>query len=122
MGARAGSGKRFEAPYTFEIETPHVNGRSRSPGGPIRLLAVPTVAEGRTLVELAERLSLDLTTVSIDPDLGCQQVDHGVRRRLWRASRKGRPQAHLLLSRAGVDRPEEVRRRSCCRSIMAGSN
>ena len=29
---------------------------------------VPTVGEGRTLVELAERLSLDLTTVSIDPD------------------------------------------------------
>jgi len=37
-------------------------------GRPIRLLAVPTVGEGRTLVELAQRLSLDLTTVSIDPD------------------------------------------------------
>jgi hypothetical protein len=68
MGARAGSGKRFEAPYTMEVETPHVKWAKPLPGGPIRLLAVPTVGEGRTVVELAERLSLDLTTVSIDPD------------------------------------------------------
>src|SRR5208283_1381514 len=68
MGAHAGRGKRFEAPYTLEIETPHVKWAKPLAGGPIRLLAVPTVAEGRTLVELAQRLSLDLTTVSIDPD------------------------------------------------------
>jgi hypothetical protein len=43
------------------------NGANPLPGGPIRLLAVPTVDEGRTIVELAQRLSLDLTTVSIDP-------------------------------------------------------
>lgn len=68
MGARAGSGKRFEAPYTLKIETPHVKWAKPLAGGPIRLLAVPSVGEGRTLVELAERLSLDLTTVSIDPN------------------------------------------------------
>src|SRR5450755_89985 len=67
MGTRAGSAKRFEAPYTLQIETPHVKWAKPLPGGPIRLLAVPTVGEGRTLVELAQRLSLDLTTVSIDP-------------------------------------------------------
>ncbi len=68
MGARQGSAKRFEAPYTLDVVTPHVNWAKPLAGGPIRLLAVPTVSEGRTLVELAERLSLDLTTVSIDPD------------------------------------------------------
>src|SRR5690348_5663113 len=68
MGSRNGSEKRFEAPYTLEIETPHVKWANALPGGPIHLLAVPTVGEGRTLVELAQRLSLDLTTVSIDPD------------------------------------------------------
>ncbi len=66
MGARRGSGERFEAPYTLDIETPHVNWAKPLHGRPIRVLAVPSVAEGRTLVELAERLSLDLTTVSID--------------------------------------------------------
>jgi hypothetical protein len=68
MGSRNGGGKRFEAPYTLEVETPHVRWANPLPGGPIHLLAVPTVGEGRTLVELAQRLSLDLTTVSIDPD------------------------------------------------------
>ncbi len=68
MGERKGSGKRFEAPYTLAVETPHVKWAKPLAGGPIHLLAVPTVGEGRTLVELAQRLSLDLTTVSIDPD------------------------------------------------------
>lgn len=67
MGRREGSGTRFEAPYTLQIETPHTKWAKPLHGGPIRLLAVPTVSEGRTLVELAERLSLDLTTVTIDP-------------------------------------------------------
>jgi len=67
LGARRGTGERFEAPYTLEIETPHVKWFKPLPGGPIRLLAVPSVSEGRTLVELAQRLSLELTTVSIDP-------------------------------------------------------
>jgi len=66
MGTRRGSGARLEAPYTVDIETPHVKWANPLPGGPIRVLAVPTVDEGRTVVELAERLSLDLTTVSID--------------------------------------------------------
>jgi hypothetical protein len=53
MGARKGSGRRFEEPYTMQVETPHVKWARPLPGGPIRLLAVPTVSEGRTLVELA---------------------------------------------------------------------
>lgn len=68
MGSKQSSGQRFEAPYNLDIETPHVKWAKPLPGGPVHLLAVPTVGEGRTLVELAERLSLDLTTVSIDPD------------------------------------------------------
>src|ERR1035437_9580626 len=67
MGERKGSGKRFEAAYTLAVETPHIKWAKPLAGGPIHLLAVPTVGEGRTLVELAERLSLDLTTVSIAP-------------------------------------------------------
>jgi hypothetical protein len=66
MGVRRGSGARFEAPYTNEIVTPHEKWANPLPGGPIRLLAVPSVSEGRTIVELAQRLELDLTTVTID--------------------------------------------------------
>ena len=57
MGTRRGSGVRLEAPYSLEIETPHVKWANPLPGGPIRLLAVPTVDEGWTIVELAQRLS-----------------------------------------------------------------
>jgi len=85
MGVRRGGAKRFEAPYTLAIETPHVNWARPLPGGPIRLLAIPTVTEGRTLVELAQRLSLDLTTVTIDPEWDnnkwtmCLGEDYGAR-------------------------------------------
>jgi hypothetical protein len=58
---------RLESPYLLTVETPHVQWARPLAGGPISLLAVPTVREGRTVVELAERLSLDLTTVTIDP-------------------------------------------------------
>ncbi len=51
----------------MEIETPHVKWANPLAGGPVKLLAVPSVSEGRTVIELAQRLSLDLTTVSIDP-------------------------------------------------------
>ena len=67
MGERKGSAKRFESPYTLDIETPHVKWAKPLAGAPLRVLAVPTVNEGRTVIELAQRLSLDLTTVSIDP-------------------------------------------------------
>lgn len=67
LGARRGPSKRLETPYRMDIETPHVKWARPLEGGPIRLLAVPSVSEGRTVIELAQRLSLDLTTVSIDP-------------------------------------------------------
>ncbi|MEB2359760.1 MAG: beta-galactosidase [Bryobacteraceae bacterium] len=66
MGRRQGSGKRFEEPYTLNVQTPHVKWANPLPGGPIKLLAVPSVSEGRTLVELMQRLSLDVTSVTID--------------------------------------------------------
>ncbi|MBS1825451.1 MAG: beta-galactosidase [Acidobacteria bacterium] len=68
LGVRKGPSTRLEAPYTTAIETPHTRWANPLPGGPIRLLAVPSVSEGRTVIELAQRLSLDLTTVSIDPE------------------------------------------------------
>ncbi len=67
MGRREGGGRRFEAPYTMEIRTPSVPWGAELPGPPLRVLAVPSVQEGRTLVELAQRLPMELTTVSIDP-------------------------------------------------------
>ncbi len=57
---------RLDAPFTLAVETPHVAWGKPSLGGPVRTLVVPSVSEGRTLVELAERMDLAFDTVMID--------------------------------------------------------
>ncbi|MGE5127582.1 MAG: beta-galactosidase trimerization domain-containing protein, partial [Betaproteobacteria bacterium] len=64
---------RNDVRYSTEVVTPHVPWATRLPGGPIRGFFVPTIAHGRDMVELMQRLSLEPTTVSIDPswDVNC---------------------------------------------------
>lgn len=67
-GAEPGpdSPPRLDVPFTLNVPTPHVAWGKPSPGTPIRAFVVPSVSEGRTLVELAERMDLDFATVMID--------------------------------------------------------
>src|SRR5690349_590816 len=89
VGSRRGTGAHLEAPYTLDIETPHVKWAKPFAGGPIRVLAVPTVSEGRTLVELAQRLPVDLTTVSIDPHFDANKWTMGFGRDYGARAEKG---------------------------------
>jgi hypothetical protein len=57
---------RLDVPFTLDVPTPHVAWGKPSPGTPIRAFVVPSVSEGRTLVELAERTDLRFDTVMID--------------------------------------------------------
>src|SRR5258705_2050138 len=59
--------------YSTEVVTPHVKWATSLPGGPIKSFFIPSVQYGRDLVELMQRLSLQPTTVSIDPswDISC---------------------------------------------------
>ena len=57
---------RVDAPFTNAVETPHVPWGKPSPGPPIHAFVVPSVSEGRTLIELAERMNLTFDTVTID--------------------------------------------------------
>ncbi len=59
--------------YSMEVETPHVKWAENLPGGPIRGFFIPTIRHGRDMVELMQRLDLEPTTVSIDPnwDVNC---------------------------------------------------
>ena len=41
---------------------------TKLPGGPIRGFFVPSIIEGRDMVELMQRLALEPTTVTIDRD------------------------------------------------------
>ena len=57
---------RLDAPFTLSVSTPHVAWGKPSPGAPIHAFVVPSVSEGRALVELAERMDLTYDTVMID--------------------------------------------------------
>ena len=78
MGRRKGSGAHLEAPYTLEIETPHTKWAKPLKGDPIRLLAVPTVSEVWTLVELAQRSFARPDHRKHRSELGREQVDHAL--------------------------------------------
>ena len=64
---------RHDIPFSTEVATPHVPWAKTLPGGPIRGFFVPSVTEGRDMVELMQRLSLEPTTVTIDRnwDVNC---------------------------------------------------
>lgn len=64
---------RHDIPYTTRVATPHVAWAEILPGGPVRGFFVPSVTEGRDMVELMQRLSLEPTTVTIDRnwDVNC---------------------------------------------------
>jgi hypothetical protein len=88
-----------DVPYTTAVATPHVNWAA-APGrlagqGPIRVFTVASVRGGRDVVELAQRLDLALTTVTVDPDWRLNVLglsDHV----LTRGAREGAAQAYRV--------------------------
>jgi hypothetical protein len=64
---------RYDIPYSTEVATPHVPWATKLPGGPIKGFFIPSVAEGRDMVELLQRVALEATTVTIDRqwDVNC---------------------------------------------------
>jgi Beta-galactosidase trimerisation domain/Beta-galactosidase len=65
-GLPAASEKRIDAPFTLTVKTPHVAWAQPWGGKMVHALVVPSVSEGRTLVELAERFPITYDTVMID--------------------------------------------------------
>ena len=56
----------LDVPFTLDIQTPHVAWGKPSPLPPVRAFVIPSVSEGRTLVELAQRIEMTFDTVMID--------------------------------------------------------
>jgi hypothetical protein len=57
---------KFDIEYSAEVVTPHIDWAGKLPGGPIKGFFIPSVTEGRDMVELMQRLTLDPVTVTID--------------------------------------------------------
>ncbi len=64
--AQTANPPRLDVPFTLSVPTPHVAWGKPSAGPPVRAFVMPSVSEGRTLVELAERMDLTFDTVMID--------------------------------------------------------
>src|SRR5262252_5409973 len=58
--------RHLDVPFTLEVETPHVAWGKPSALAPVHAFVVPSVSEGRTLVELAQRIEMSFDTVMID--------------------------------------------------------
>ena len=69
----AAGAARYDIVYSTEVATPHVPWATRLPGGPIKGFFIPSVSQGRDMVELMQRLALEPTTVTIDRqwDVNC---------------------------------------------------
>jgi hypothetical protein len=57
---------RLDVPFTLSVPSPHVSWGKPSALPPVHAFVVPSVSEGRTLVELAQRMDLTFDTVMID--------------------------------------------------------
>ncbi len=57
---------RHDIPFSTAVVTPHVPWAKALPDGPVRGFFVPPVTEGRDMVELMQRLSLEPTAVTSD--------------------------------------------------------
>ncbi len=58
---------KYDVTYSRELVTPHVKWADPFANGPIRAFIVSSVHEGRSVVELMQRLTLEPRVVSIDP-------------------------------------------------------
>lgn len=68
---------RMDAPYSLDIETPHVQWARPYATGPLDVLVVPDVADGRAAVELAQRLDCRLHAVTLGSNSGTNRWGFG---------------------------------------------
>ena len=68
---------RWDINYSMEVETPHVPWARPLAGGPIKVFAIADVADGRGVVELAQRLQIDLRATTIGSSPGTNKWGFG---------------------------------------------
>lgn len=68
---------RWDIDYSMEVETPHVPWARPLTGGPIKVFAIADVADGRGVIELAQRLELGLRATTIGSSPGTNKWGFG---------------------------------------------
>lgn len=97
--AQQPGGTEFHIPFSDEIVTPHVKWAKPYVLGKTKVLFVPSIAAGRTVIELAQRFDLDYETVCIDEDWSINHWSYNLNYR--RVARHGlsafkQPYSYLL--------------------------
>ncbi len=67
IGGSSVAPPKYDVIYSRDLVSPHLKWADPYVNGPIRPFIVSSVAEGRTVVELMQRLTLDPRVISIDP-------------------------------------------------------
>ena len=68
---------RWDINYSMEVVTPHIPWARPLKGGPIKVFAIADVADGRGIVELAQRLELDFKATTIGSSPGINKWGFG---------------------------------------------
>ena len=68
---------RWDIDYSMQAETPHVPWARPFAGGPIKVFAIADVADGRGMIELAERLEMDFRATTIGSSPGINKWGFG---------------------------------------------
>ena len=68
---------RWDVGYVAEIKSPHYTWGSDLPGGPIESYSVLPVFDGRGIIELAERLDLNIKVTTIGRSPGAEKYGYG---------------------------------------------
>jgi len=68
---------RWDIDYSMEVETPHVQWARPLAGGPLKVFAIADVADGRGIVELAQRLQMDFRATTIGSSAGINKWGFG---------------------------------------------
>jgi hypothetical protein len=68
---------RWDIDYSMEVETPHTPWARPLAGGPLKVFAIADVADGRGIVELAQRLQMDFRATTIGSSAGINKWGFG---------------------------------------------
>jgi hypothetical protein len=68
---------RWDINYSMEVETPHIPWARPFTGGPLKVFAIADVTDGRGVIELAQRLQMDLRATTIGSSPGTNKWGFG---------------------------------------------
>jgi len=97
---------RWDVDYTMKVETPHMKWGNPLDGGPIKAYLLAGVADGRGVIELAQRLQLDFKATTLGRRAGTNMYGFGDFYQQRRGPQKGFTLAYTYIADDLLNGPE----------------